>query len=181
MAGQINQSICAVIVCLSVQAGCTSATGGAVELSWKLRAASGSSTNFVDCDSNGTLLSSDGSPIEGISGKLVDVRLHWESDNAPSFADFECAANHGVTTFELPPGVAFLWVSPICDNGGVYDAEDCARETFSSPAPLQRTVAAGNTISLGAVELVLEVSECTEQKCICELDKTACFTMAGRQ
>jgi hypothetical protein len=155
-----------VAVCLLVH-GCTTVDGGAVELSWKLRSASGAADNFVTCDAGGKLLDSKGMQL--VSGRLVDIRLHWESNDMPAYADFKCSANHGVTTFQLPAGVNFLWVSPICDNGVyTYDVEDVAPNTFSAPAPEQRSVIAGNTISLGAVELVLEVSSCGEQPCICQ-------------
>ena len=36
-----------------------------------------------------------------------------------------------------------------------------------APAPERRMVIAGDTVSLGAVELVLQVSSCNQQPCIC--------------
>ena len=156
-------------VCLIVH-GCADVHGGAVELSWKLKSASGATANFISCDGTGALLDPNGQHIENISGRLVDIRLHWEdASGVASYADFKCSANHGVTGFQLPPGDDFLWVSPICNTGGfVYDAEDVATNTYSAPAPEQRSVIAGDTISLGAVELVLEVSSCGDQPCICQ-------------
>src|SRR5438552_3369989 len=120
MVGQMCTSVCvarwqrsiAAIVCLAVH-GCTDVHGGAVELSWKLRAASAAGDNFVDCDVDGTLVDSNGHHIDN-TGHLVAIRLHWEVDAVDDFVDFKCSANHGVTTFRLPPGQAFLWVTPIC-------------------------------------------------------------------
>ncbi len=155
--------VAAAIVCLNVH-GCTSVHGGAVELSWKLRAASGAQDNFVNCDASGALTDSMGRPYLN-TGAITAIRLHWDIDGMESFADFQCSANHGVTGFQLPPGEAFLWVSPVCATG---DAADRMPPAFSAPAPVQRTVISGNTISLGAVELVLEVASCTDQPCICQ-------------
>lgn len=146
--------------------GCTNVSGGAVELSWKLRAASGGSASFVTCDSAGNLTDSNGSKLE-LPGHLVDIRLHWEHEGVADYKDFKCSANHGVTGFQLPPGEDFLWVSPVCDSGYLFDVEDVAPNTFSTAAPEQRTVIAGNTISLGAIELVLQVWSCNLQPCIC--------------
>ena len=41
-------------------------------------------------------------------------------------------------------------------------------ETYTAPAPEQRNVIVGNTISLGGVELLLEVSSCQQRPCICQ-------------
>lgn len=152
------------VVCLGVH-GCANVTGGAVELSWKLKAASGALDNFVACDSSGRLYDSTGAHLPN-TGNITNIRLHWESDDVPSFVDFTCSANHGVTTFILPPGEAFLWVSPVCEVTG--DAEDHQPPAYTAPAPVQRSVTVGNTISLGAVELILQVSECNDQHCICQ-------------
>jgi hypothetical protein len=170
MVGQTSiRCLIASLVYLSVH-GCTSVNGGAVELSWKLRPASGATDNFVDCDSDGRLVDSKGN-LYSNTGQLTTIRLHWEIDDVDSFTDFKCSASHGVTTFELHPGEAFLWVTPVCDDAGfVFDAVD---NTFAAPAPQQRSVIAGNTIDLGAVELVLEVSSCVlnptqQQFCVCQ-------------
>jgi hypothetical protein len=71
--------------------------------------------------------------------------------------------DHGVTKFELPEGRALLRVSPICRDGMV-----ASTSTYSAPAPEQRMVIKGNTISLFGVELLLEVSSCDVQACICQ-------------
>lgn len=148
-----------VALCLAVH-GCTTATGGAVELSWKLRPASGSPDNFVDCDGTGTLTDI-GGPIVG-TGKLTQIRLHWSVANGPNHADFACGNGHGVTGFDLPPGEELLSVVPLCN--GV----EAALDTYTASAPERRTVIVGNTVSLGAVELVLQVTQCALQPCICQ-------------
>jgi hypothetical protein len=56
-----------------------------------------------------------------------------------------------------------LHVSPLCSNGMVASAS-----TYSAPAPEQRMVIKGKTISLFGVELLLEVSSCDLQPCICQ-------------
>lgn len=135
-----------------VLAGCAQVDGGAVELSWKLRPASSSlSDKFVECDSG----------LSG-TGPVTRIRLDWEVIGRGSgFASWRCDDNHGVTGFDLPEGEALLSITPECVEG----APDPA--TYTAPAPEQRHVILGDTVSLGAVELVLQVSYCGQQPCIC--------------
>ena len=127
-------------------------TGGAVELSWKLRAKTGSSSTFLDCAIG----------LPG-TGQVTQIRLDWEVDGVKGFRQWACTDDHGATVFELPEGQALLSVQPVCENDRLADAG-----TYTAPAPEQRTVIAGNTINLGGVELLLEVASCTKQLCICQ-------------
>jgi hypothetical protein len=138
-------------VCLGVY-GCNTIDGGAVELSWKLRPASGSTDLFVDCDS--------GAPG---TNPVTRIRLDWQVGNTTGFAAWSCTDYHGVTGFDLPVGTALLVVSPECFSGAALTS------TYTAPASEQRMVIVGNTISLGAVELVVETKGCTPtQPCICQ-------------
>ena len=143
-------------LCLPVH-GCQPVSGGAVELSWKLRPASGPlSDKFVDCDSG-----QDG------AGPVKNLRLHWDVDGQGGSAAWRCTDNHGVTGFDLPEGTAQLWVTPECENDVPAD-----RGTYIAPAAVERVVARGATVSLGAVELLVVVSYCgpamgSSQPCIC--------------
>jgi hypothetical protein len=140
------------ILLVTASGGCTQVDGGAVELSWNLRPASSSlSDKFVDCNS--------GKPGTGV---VTRIRLDWEVVGWSSgFASWRCDDNHGVTGFDLPEGEALLSVTPECATG------TAAPDTYTSPAPEQRHVNLGDTVSLGAVELVLQVSYCGQQPCIC--------------
>jgi hypothetical protein len=133
--------------------GCDTVDGGAVELSWKLRPASSSLTSkFVDCDS-------------GLrpAGAVTRIRLHWSVDGGDEVTkSWACDANHGVTGFDLPAGTAQLWVTPDCEGG------PATPDTYISPAIVERNVIRGGTVSLGAVELVVVVSYCDRQPCICQ-------------
>ncbi len=173
MVGQsrsFSQTVCvatATLVFLAVH-GCTEVKGGAVELSWKLKAAAGAQDVFVSCAPDGTLTNSVGSALE--TGQLTKIRLSWQGAGSGSGAtEFNCAASHGVTTFIVPPGETFLSVSPIC-SGDVDPKEG----TYVAPAPVERNVIAGDTVSLGAVEIVLQVSNCLQgsgsaiQYCVCQ-------------
>jgi hypothetical protein len=140
-------------LCLLVH-GCDTVSGGAVELSWKLRPASSLLPNkFVDCNSGqlGT-------------GPVTDIRLHWQVEGQGSGVSgsskaWSCDDNHGVTGFELPEGVADLWVTPECrDSDG--KAREALLDTYIAPAAVRRRVFRGDTVSLGAVELVVSVSYC---------------------
>lgn len=135
--------------------GCTDVKGGAVELSWKLRAASGSTQTFLSCNVG----------LSG-TGRVTEIRLDWDVDTTSGLQQgsrqWRCEDDHGVTGFELPEGQALLRISPICASTAA------APETYTAPAPEQRKVIAGNTISLGGVELLLEVSSCQDRPCICQ-------------
>jgi hypothetical protein len=161
-------------LCIPVH-GCDTGTGGAVELSWKLRPASSSlNSKFVDCDSG-----------QRGTNPVAQIRLHWQIGNTadPAGNDgsqaWSCQLNHGVTGFDLAEGTANLWVTPECSNG------PASPDTYIAPAIVQRQVSQGDTVSLGAVELVVSVSDCRNdsqrepgvppQPCICDLaaDHTA--------
>jgi hypothetical protein len=139
-------------------AACVQVDGGAVELSWKLRPASSSlEDKFVDCDSG-----RDG------TGPVTAIRLHWQVDNDsadPTGQEgseaWNCSYNHGVTGFALAEGTASLWITPECADG------TAASNTYIAPAIVQRSVIRGDTVSLGAVELVVSVAYCATTPCIC--------------
>lgn len=158
-AGSVAWAIRVAIVtlCLPVH-GCDSVSGGAVELSWKLRPASSALPDkFVDCNSGKTG-----------AGPVTGIRLHWRVDDLHGGGEsggsqvWRCEDNHGVTGFDLPEGTADLWVTPECAPG-----RPAAPDTYIAPAPVQRGVIRGDTVSLGAVELVVSVSSCDVQPCIC--------------
>jgi hypothetical protein len=138
---------------LAVHAACTTVDGGAVELSWRLRPNSGAGTSqpLIECDSN----------LPG-TGPVTGIRLDWQVGSGSAFEVFDCDAGHGITRFEVPPGNALLTVSPVCASGPADTS------TYTAPAPEQRAVTVGNTVSLGAVELILTVSSCGQQACICQ-------------
>ena len=143
--------------------GCASVDGGAVELSWTLRPASSSLPDkFIGCDtrdrSNGPLRGSNGEPLPPVTR----IRLDWEVGTRTGSESWRCSDNHGVTGFDLPEGDALLSVRPECTEGPAFP------DTYTAPAAELRHVILGNTMSLGAVELVLQVSYCGAQPCICE-------------
>jgi hypothetical protein len=143
-----------VTLCLAVH-GCADVDGGAVELSWKLRAATGASQAFLSCNVG----------LPG-TGPITHIRLDWEVGELAAFRQWRCEDDHGVTGFELPEGSALLRVSPVCATG------EADPSTYSAPAPEHRRMIAGNTVSLGGVELLLEVSSCDRQACICQPSAT---------
>jgi hypothetical protein len=142
-------------LCLPVH-GCEDVNGGAVELSWKLRPASSSlEDKFVKCD-----------PGRDGTNPVTDMRLDWEVRDLAGVVhvgsdSWACTDNHGVTGFELPEGDALLRVTPLCAGGEADPA------SYIAPAAEQRRVIVGDTISLGAVVIVV-VTVCDEtQPCIC--------------
>lgn len=130
---------------------CVDVDGGAVELSWKLRPASSSLPDkFVGCESG----------LDG-TGAVTRIRLDWEVEGRAGFEAWRCDDSHGVTGFDLPEGEALLWITPECASGAADPA------TYIVPAPERRQVILGDTVSLGAVEVVVQVSYCGQQPCIC--------------
>lgn len=145
---QLLRFLFATALCLLVH-GCSDVSGGAVELSWKLRPASSSlQDKFVDCDSK----------LPG-TRPVTAIRLDWGDPDL--YAEWPCSDNSGVTRFELPPGDALLSVTPRCAEG------PASLDTYISPAPEKRDVILGDVVSLGAVEIVVTVSYCDDQPCIC--------------
>ena len=80
--------------------------------------------------------------------------------------EWSCDDSHGVTGFDLPAGTALLSVKPIC--GEQPNEFDALPSSYIAPAAEQRRVNLGDTVSLGAVELVVMVRYCDDQSCICE-------------
>lgn len=137
---------------LAVHGGCVDINGGAVELSWKLRPRSSPlEDKFVDCDS--------GQPG---TQPVARMRLNWSVDGLPGFDEWPCEDSHGVTGFELPDGTALLSVQPICAGDVALPA------SYIAPPAERRTVNTGDTVSLGAIELIVTVSSCDAAACICE-------------
>lgn len=123
-----------------------------MELSWKLRPASSSlEDKFVDCNSR-----------KPGTNPVTHIRLDWGVLEERGSETWPCTDSYGVTRFVLPPGEAYLHVRPLC-------AEDIAADpaSYIAPAPERRAVNLGDTVSLGAVELIVNVSYCAEQRCIC--------------
>lgn len=149
-------------LCLPVH-GCEPVNGGAVELSWKLRPASSAlNAKFVDCQW--------ATPETAVA----KIRLHWEvtSNSTDSRGKvgsqaWDCGFSHGVTRFDLAEGTASLWVTPECACPAGEDCPTAAADTYIAPAIVQRAVIRGDTVSLGAVELVVAVSDCNASPCIC--------------
>lgn len=132
--------------------GCDTVNGGAVELSWKFRPASSSlEDKFVNCDSK-----QDG------TNPVTAIRLQWPEGNQVQHDEWPCDDSHGVTGFALPPGPTLFSVVPLCGVDAPADPD-----SYIAPAAEQRNVILGDTVSLGAIELVVLVSYCDAQPCIC--------------
>jgi hypothetical protein len=93
---------------------------------------------------------------------VTRIRLDWQVEAQSGTSSWNCEDNQGVTGFDLPPGIASLTISPECAD------KDALASTYIAPPPVQREAIAGQTITLGAMELVLQVDRCTDQPCICQ-------------
>jgi hypothetical protein len=131
------------LVCLPVH-GCIEVDGGAVEVSWDLRGSDGSDT---DCEPAG----------------VAGIELAWDVAGTGGTVVFPCADARGVTVFEVPEGQAALSLRPVCVGG--QPAEEGA---FRAPAPIVRTVTAGEVVTLATQVLEVRLAGCTEgAPCIC--------------
>jgi hypothetical protein len=153
-------------LCLPVHA-CDLGTGGAVELSWSLRPASSDGHDkFIHCE---------GPPVPetGIPRwQVKQIRLHWQVGSTACSHAWSCDDNHGATRFEVPTGMANLWVTPECGDDPATppctDDHPAAPDTYIAPAIVQREVIRGEAVTLGAIELVVAVASCPDPpSCIC--------------
>jgi hypothetical protein len=118
---------------------CTNVTGGAVELSWHLQAFD--SPN-LDCTFRNDA---------GVERAIDSIRVWWQSDTDRASIDFPCTKFHGVTSFDIPPPSALLWVEPTCPGGTPVNAS-----AFIAPAPIERTIAVGDVVELHAVVIEID-------------------------
>ncbi len=153
-------------LCLAVHA-CDLGSGGAVELSWSLRPASGAgSDKFVGCEARDSQ--------NHLIREITRVRLHWQVGSVPCSRAWSCDANHGATRFEVPPGVADLTLTLECGPAtpGLAECEDdqpADPRTYITPAIVQRDSIRGEVITLGAVELVVSDAACPQEPCTCPI------------
>lgn len=151
-------------LCLLVHA-CDLGSGGAVELSWSLRPASGAgSDKFVGCEARDSQ--------NNLTRAIRRVRLHWQVGGMTCSKSFDCGANHGATRFDVPPGIADLTLTLECgdptpDLPECVDDQPACPATYIAPAIVQRDAIRGETVTLGAVELVVSSAACPGEPCTC--------------
>jgi hypothetical protein len=159
-------------LCLPVHA-CDLGTGGAVELSWAFRPASGpgsgsgSNAKFVGCEARDNQ--------NNLTRAITRVRLHWTvPGSTPCSRAWTCDANHGATRFEVPQGTANLTLTLECGDPtpGLSECADdhpAGTDTYIAPAIVQRDSIRGEVITLGAVELVVSDAACPSEPCTCPI------------
>lgn len=124
---------------------CTEAEGGAIELSWKLRALAGALPDDAAC----------------AMADVSAIRLWWQVDDQRASTSWPCPDNRAATAFVVPPGQASIWVQPECLTGLAGEA------TYEAPPPIVRTIRAGDVTSLDAVVIAVQIADCDNQPCIC--------------
>ena len=137
--------VAATLLCLSLHASCADVSGGAVELSWLLRPSDG---NESVCSDQSCCRTS----------RVGQIRLNWSVDGNPGSDAWRCTDNRAVTKFEIPPGDATRWVTPECEGGCPV-----MLDWYEAPAPVVRTLGAGEVVSLNAVVVQVQVSSI----CVC--------------
>lgn len=130
---------------LLATAACTDVNGGAVEVSWDLREIGGAD---LDCE----------------DARVARIRLWWEDAlGSVRYDEFECRDDRGVTRFQLEPGDAALWLSPVCEDG-----TEAAVTSYRAPAPIVRAITVGDVITLDTQVIEVRRVACTdEEPCTC--------------
>jgi hypothetical protein len=111
--------------------GCTELELGAVEVSWDLRTVDGSG---VDCGPAG----------------VATIDLFISDDLGEGVVAFPCEDERGVTRFDLAPGEVTLWLAPGCEA-------DTPPGAYRAPAPIVRTITAGEVITLDTQLIEVEI------------------------
>jgi hypothetical protein len=133
----IGRALLCGLATVAASASCTGEHGGAVELSWRLRPAEGLNAQNSQDNPCSPFVCCD--QTGSGTGPITGIQLGWQIGQVVGDASWACNLGDGTA--------------------------DPA--TYSSPAAIERTVIAGDAIDLGAVELLLQVSSCTQQTCIC--------------
>jgi hypothetical protein len=126
---------------LAASVACVEVEGGAVELSWSLRAF-------------------DGDPVDCADADVAGVRLCWRAappgealaatcDGARTL-DFDCDDQHGSSRFDLASGRTGFLVEPTCRDG-----EPADDGTYQVPAPIVRDVVEGEVVTLSSLAIIV--------------------------
>jgi hypothetical protein len=146
----------ALVVMLQVltSVACVEVNGGAVELSWSVRAFDGERAD-EDCDNSDR---KDGPIVH-----LDKIRLAWKAIadggdgtgmEPDGWDEFPCSDRRGITEFSVPPGQHMLWIVPVCPGGAP------ATGNYQVPPPIVRTIGEGTVTTLGALLVVANESTC---------------------
>jgi len=122
-----------------LETACVDVNGGAVELSWEIRANDGSRR---DCTDEGIVqvnLCAQSCDVQVAGACAGDVLCPVET--------WACSGEHGATQFEIPAGPSALSIQPICDDGTLANG--------TVPDPIVRTIANGRVTQLNALLIVV--------------------------
>ncbi len=119
-----------------------------------------------------TIRTTEATEIDCAAAGVEWIRLSWQMSEAAGGETgsrrWRCTLARAITSFEIPAGDGLLWIEPMCASGAADPA------TFISPAPVQRTIEAGQAISLGSVIVSVRVevpglgTDCAEEACFCQ-------------
>ncbi len=135
---------------LAALGGCVEVSGAAAELSWSIR-------------------SFEGDPVAGCSDARIErVQIRWISEEsrgdeplaelaADGFEEFECAANRGVTDFDIGAGRQLLWIVPVCEQSQTEPESS----TYSVPPPIARDMRNGEVVTLSSLLIVIDATPCS--------------------
>src|SRR3972149_6976577 len=135
---------------LMIMTGCIDVNGGAVELSWTIRAVGGDQRQRHCQDASGH------GPIGAV--RLVANQVECGAGCAERRpAPWACDDYHGTTRFEIPEGKWSLAIAVQCQNG-----TDATEPGVRVPDPIVRDIRFGEVAQLNALIILLD-----EQQPIC--------------
>jgi hypothetical protein len=133
---------------------CVEVEGGAVELAWTLRTPDGSAR--VACaEAQIAEIRVCWQPVEG------EPAVDWPACSPERQRAFSCAAERGVSRFEIAPGRTQFWIEPVCEDGAV-----AAPETYVVPRPIAREVQDGKVSTLDALLIVASRTSRADRDCL---------------
>jgi len=122
---------------------CGEVPGGAVELSWSLESPTG---GRVSCETAG----------------VGRVKLWWKIGATTRYESWPCDVASAVTRYSVSPGEVLLWVEPECIDGSIPSTD-----TYEAPAPLLRTLEAGDVVTLNGVLITVQYDCKKYNPCLC--------------
>jgi hypothetical protein len=148
-AGIARLALCACAMMLG-PVSCVEVEGGAVELAWVLRTPLGHAVSSCECANP---------PIKWVRLRLAGrsgAVLGTDPCAGRDACRFACKGSNGTTPLDIPEGEYDISVEPLDASGGLITREDGTRAT---PEPITRTVSWGQSVDMGAVQIVTACAE----------------------
>jgi hypothetical protein len=139
------------IALLLLAGGCVEIRGGAVEVSWVVRSSTGAA--ITDCSCAFPPIATVRLSLVGNLGSICDGKAQCDFCEGQAQCNFPCQRQTGSTAFDIPPtppGESYQISLSAVDSSG----NSIAPTDVMAPAPILRTVVAGQPTETEAFQLV---------------------------